>query len=120
MRIYIKTRNPEYTIGNNVVTCSIHTSLIVEYDNGMNQVLAGVKVCSKAVCHKDDKFYIAKGIKIATARAENKYHKYYRKYIDKQKVEIKEYLDALMRIKQMNVEQINHNDKYIKDLIGES
>ena len=120
MRIYIKTHNPEYTIGNNVVTCSISTSLIMEYDNGINQILTNVKVYSKAVCHKDDKFDITKGIKIATARAENKYHKYYRKYIDKQELNIKEYFAALMRVRNMNIEQIDHNDKYIKDLIGEN
>jgi len=120
MRIYIKTRNPEYTIGNNVVICSISTVLIIEYNNGMNKTLTGIKVSSKAVCHKDDKFDIAKGIKIATARAENKYHKYYRKYIDKRKIEIKEYIDALMRVKVMNIAQINHNDEYIKNLIEEN
>lgn len=120
MRIYIKTRNPEYTIGNNVVTCSISTSLIVEYNNGMKRVLTGVKVHSKAVCHKDDKFDVAKGIKIATTRAENKYHKYYKKYLDKQEVKIKEYYYNLMRIRQMNIEQIEHNNKYIKDLVGEN
>ena len=116
-RYFIKTDNPTYEIGNNQVHCRICTSLKSHLNDGNSKILHSYMAEGKAKCSADDKFDITKGIKIATARAEIDYHKHYRKWLDSHHTVLMRMLNAAVILDKDCESQIEHNIKYVEDLI---
>lgn len=116
-KYYIKTDNPIYTIGNNKVTCTIGTFLKGKFNDGTSKALACYYGRGKSKCSPEDKFDLVKGIKIATARAENDYHKHFVKVLDKQIEGLGTEIDALYTLTDDCASQIAHNNAYVHSLI---
>jgi len=118
-KYFIKTSNPTYTIGDNKVVCTIHTVLACRFSNGMVASLEAYTSDGVAKCAKEDKFNIETGIKLATVRAENKYHKHYMKSFAR----MTEILEAA-KVATDNITadcecQIIHNNAYVDKLLSE-
>ncbi len=111
-KVFINTKDPHYIVSNNQVICTIETFLKVRYKSGKSQVISTYTATGVSKCAPDDKFNLLTGIKLATARAENDYNKYYFKLIDKYFGAISTFAGCLDNLRDNCMSQLMHNNEH--------
>lgn len=117
-KVFINTKDAQYIVSNNQVTCTIETFLKVRYKSGKSRIIAQYKATGVSKCAPDDKFNLLTGIKLATARAENDYNTYYSKLIRKYLNSVDSFTDELEYLQENCDSQLIHNSlHFIPSLI---
>ena len=118
-KVFINTKDANYTVGHNQVVCTIDTVLKVRYKSGKADSITTYKATGISKCAPDDKFNLLTGIKLATARAENDYNTYYFKLLDKYFKSISTFASEIVCLKDNCESQLAHNNlHFIPSLIN--
>ncbi len=118
-KVFINTKDAHYIVSNNQVICTIEAFLKVRYKSGKSQTLSTYTATGVSKCAPDDKFNLLTGIKLATARAENDYNKYYIKLTDKYFNSISTFASKLDSLRANCDTQLVHNNQhFIPSLIN--
>ena len=111
-KVFINTKDANYTVGHNQVVCTIDTVLKVRYKSGEADSITTYKATGVSKCAPDDKFNLLTGIKLATARAENDYNTYYFKLIDKYFKSISTFASRMDCLRDKCMSQLIHNNQH--------
>ena len=111
-KVFINTKDAHYIVSNNQVICTIETFLKIRYKSGKSQIIDTYEAKGISKCAPDDKFNLLTGIKLATARAENDYNKYYFKLTDKYFNAVSTFAGSLDNLGDNCMSQLMHNNEH--------
>lgn len=118
-KVFIQTKTAIYTVCNKEVTCKIEAPLKVRFKSGKTQTIGHYVAEGVAKCAPEDKFNLATGIKLATARAENDYNEHYFKKLSQYHSVIESFANSVEVLMANCSEQFNHNNKHFIPSITE-
>lgn len=99
-----------YQVNDKVIKCFLHVNIC---DSG--EIWEKKTYIGKSTCSNDDKFDFEIGKRIALAKAELKLYNWIQKHITKVLQIVTEDLMDFEKFRQFAIEQVKHNEEYLKE-----